>query len=200
MKRAWAKCSECRRSKLKVSKNGSPRISLALQLMNILTQCIPQDRVWNSEITQKCERCRSKNLPCGPNLVRENDPVFTRRADNYHEGQPNNATASPSGFSSSLTTGYHYQSSLNISHGLDGDNMGTTSITFSEEKKGDDDSEVYSSEKLKVEALAKYTIPRTLYDRGLIAVTHQTERIKRLGRISDISVSCFGHGLRTPPG
>ena len=76
----------------------------------------------------------------------------------------------------------------------DDDNTGTMSILFSEEKEGN------SAEKLKVEALAKYTIPYTLYCRGLIAVTYQTERIERLGRISEISVSCFSNGLRTPPG
>ena len=133
---------------------------------------MPRDRVWNVEIAQKCERCGSKNLPCGPNLVK-NEPVFTRRADKYHEGQPNNttSTASTAEFSGSLTTGYQYQSSLNINHGPDGDNTGTMSITFRGEKKGDGDSEVCFGEKLKVEALAKYTIPRTLYDRGLITVS-----------------------------
>ena len=170
---------------------------------------MPRERVWNIEIAQKCERCRSKNLPCGPNLSRENDPVFTRRADNCHERQSNNTTGSlyhttstafPSESSGGLTTGYEYPGSLNSNHGPDGDNTTTMSMIFGEVKEGDGDLEACLGEKLKVEALAKYTIPCTLYGRGLIAVTHQTERIERLGRIFDISVSCFGHGLRTPPG
>ena len=187
--RVFAKCSECRRSKLKVSKNGSPRVSLALQMINILTQCMPRDRVWNGEIAQKCERCGLKNLPCGPNLSSENDPVNTRRANNYHEaGSPydTTSTASPSGLSSSLTPGYQYQSSLNINQGPNGANTGITSTSFGEEEEGNGDLATYSDEKLKVEALAKYTIPRTLYDRGLIAVIHQSERTKRLGRAFDI--------------
>lgn len=178
--------------------------------MNILmAQCMPRDRVWNVEIAQKCERCRSKNLPCGPNLLRENDPAFTRRADNCHEGQSNNttgspydttSTASPEEISGSLTTGYENPSPLNSNHGPDGDNPGTMSIMFGEENEGDGDSEAYSGEKLKVEALAKYTLPCILYGRGLIAATYQTERTECLGRVFDMSVSCFGHGLRTPPG
>ena len=95
--RAWAKCSECRRSKVKVSKNGSPKISLALKLMDSSTaQCTPRDREWTGELAQKCERCRSRKLPCGPNLIRDDDPkVFARRDDNGHEGQSNSTTGSP---------------------------------------------------------------------------------------------------------
>ena len=141
---------------------------------------MPRDRVWNVEIAQKCERCGSKNLPCGPNLLRENDPVFTHRADNCHEGQSNTtgspydttSTASPSEIYGSLTTGYENLSSLKSNHGPDGDNTGSMSIMFGEEKEGDNDSEAYVGEKLKVEALAKYTLPCTLYCRGLIAVTY----------------------------
>ena len=164
----------------------------------IIAQCMPQDRVWNVEIAQKCERCGSKNLPCGPNLLREDDPeVFIRRTDDRREGQPNNttgspydtaSTASPSEFSGGLTTGYEYQSSLNSNHGPDGDNTGMMSVMLSEVKEGDGDSEAYLSERLKVEALAKYTIPCTLCGRGLIGVIHQIERTKRLSRIFDISV------------
>ena len=168
-------------------------------LMNILTaQCMPRDRVWNGEIAQKCERCGSKNLPCGPNLLREDDPeVFIRRTDDSREGQPyfttgspydTTSTASPSEFSGGLTTGYEYQSSLNSNHGPDGDNTGMMSIMLSEVKEGDGDSEAYHSERLKVEALARYTTLCTLYGRGLIGVIHQTDRTKRLGRIFDISV------------
>ena len=42
---------------------------------------------------------------------------------------------------------------------LDGDNTGTVAIMFSEEKEGDNDSEACFSRKLKVKALAKYTLP-----------------------------------------
>lgn len=155
---------------------------------------MPRDRVWNVEVAQKCERCGTKNLPCGPNLLRENDPGFTRRADNCHEGQSTTSTASPSEIAGSLPKGHEYPSPLDSNHRPDDDDTGTMSILFSEEKEGN------SAEKLKVEALAKYTIPYTLYCRGLIVVTNQTQRTERLGRIFEISVSCFGDGLRTPPG
>ena len=127
---------------------------------------MPRDRIWNNEIAQKCERCGSKNLSCGPNLLRENDPVFTRRAENCHEGQSSNTMGSPydtnstaSPTAGSLTTVHDYPSPFHSIHSPDDDNTGTTSILYSEEKEGNNGADAYFAEKLKVEALAKYILP-----------------------------------------
>ena len=92
--RASAKCSACRKSKVKVSKDGSPGICFVLRLTNPSTaQCTPQDRVWNGEIGQKCEFCGSRNLPCGPNFKRDEDPGVSKRRVEYRYASESDNTA-----------------------------------------------------------------------------------------------------------
>ena len=179
--RAWAKCSACRKFKIKVSKDLSPRIFLVLQLTNSLTaQCTPRDRVWNFEMEEKCESCRMKNLPCGPNITRDEDPeVFKGRVEYRYASESDNttgspyditSTASPSEFSGSLTMGLECQGLSSSNNKLDRDNTGRM-CEAGDEQEGKGDLKAYSDEKLKVEALAKYILPRTLYDLDLITVT-----------------------------
>ena len=108
---------------------------------------MPRERVWNRETAQKCERCGSRNLPCGPNLTREDDPeAFIRPA----------VTERPY---DSFTTVDGYQGLLGSTDTLDGDNTGTMSVMFGEDKEGEGDSEACFGEKLKNKASAKYTLP-----------------------------------------
>ena len=42
------------------------------------SQCSPHDRDWENS-QQKCDYCGTHNLPCGPNLKYNDDPVFIRQ-------------------------------------------------------------------------------------------------------------------------
>ena len=169
--RAWYKCSACRSKKIKVSKEWAPQDLPCATIDEFQRQCTPWDRVWNGEMEQKCEYCGSRNLPCGPNFKRDEDPeVFKRRAEYRHALEPDNATGStydtssttsPSEFSGSLTMGHGYQRLSSSNNKLDRDNTGGMSIIVDEarevgdEREGKDGLKAYSDEKLKVEALAK---------------------------------------------
>ena len=122
-----------------------------LELTNSSTaQCTPQSRVWNGERAQKCESCGMRNLPCGPNFKRDEDPeVLTPRDEYRYASESDNTTGSPY----DTTSGYQ---SLSTS-----DNLGRMPMIVgnfgevSNEKDGKGELKAESDENLKLKALAK---------------------------------------------
>ena len=119
-------------------------------------------------------------MPCGPNLLKDDDPVFSQRADDYHVGPSTTSTSSPSESAESLTTSHEYPSYRSGNATPAGDGVGEISTSCGEQKEIEGDLATYSDERLKVEALAKYNFPRTLYDLTLIVLTHRLNELNAL--------------------
>ena len=55
-------------------------------------QCTPSDRDWDAD-QQKCDRCSSRRLDCGPNILAKDDPTANSSYDKEDSNESANSSS-----------------------------------------------------------------------------------------------------------